>query len=69
MYNSKHGFVAYLVFILVSARGRIVYVSNTAVPGGVHDRSHWDSSTAVSCLSEKYNVAQGAESNESAATL
>ena len=56
MYNTKHGYVSYLIFILVTARGRIVYASNEAVPGGIHDRSHWDSSSAVASLTEFYSA-------------
>lgn len=54
LFNGKHEIPAWVVFLLVSPKGHIAYVSNEVVTGSVFDCTHWNTSTAVSTIENKY---------------
>jgi hypothetical protein len=52
--NGKSKKPAYVFFVLVSARGRIVHVSRELKEGSVHDKSHCNSDGIAKVLETKY---------------
>ena len=57
MRSGKHSIPAYVFFVVVSPRGRIVYVSDYVVGGSVHDSVHWQVSDVVKWFKEPYPTA------------
>ena len=53
MWNSNHGFYAFVFFIVVTPEGRIFFVSH-AMGGSEHDKTHWNTLTGPKELEEKY---------------
>ena len=54
MRSGKHCIPCYVFFVVVSPRGRVVYVSDYVVGGAVHDSVHWQVSDVVERLKEAY---------------
>jgi hypothetical protein len=54
MYNNKHGFCAWVFFIVVDPYGHIVYLSDVDI-GHTHDATHWNESSAVDLLTTTYS--------------
>lgn len=52
-YNQKHGYHAYVFFIVVTADGKIVYISDVR-SGTEHDKTHWNESDAPDQLEQLY---------------
>lgn len=55
MFNSKHQICAWVFFIVVSPRGRIMYISDIRA-GNTHDKTHYDQSSVNDILKEKYDL-------------
>jgi hypothetical protein len=53
-HNSKHGFSAWVFFIVVDPSGHIVFLSRVEL-GNKHDATHWNESGAVELLEEFYS--------------
>jgi len=54
MFNSKHGYCAWVFFIVVDPSGHIVYLSDVDI-GHTHDATHWNGSDAVKLLTDTYS--------------
>ena len=57
MRSGKHNIPAFVFFVVVSPRGRVVYVSDYVAGGSVHDSVHWQVSDVVKRLKEEYPTA------------
>lgn len=53
LHNTKHAIPAYVFFIAVSPRGRIMFVSDIRT-GNTHDKTHYNSSNVNEIISNKY---------------
>jgi DDE superfamily endonuclease len=56
--NGKHSISAIVFFVVVSPRGRIVYVSERFREGTVHDKTHWEDEKVTQQLAKAYESGQ-----------
>ena len=52
--NGKHSVQAIVFFVVVSPRGRIVYVSKKFEGGSIHNKTHWENEKVAEKLAQKY---------------